>query len=489
MKKRMLTLTLALAMLLALCACGGGDKTPDNTPAPTPSVDTEPNPAPADVPGTEPAVPDTPSDPLTGWILADDPASVTGTVRFWIPFKGNQGMDDLIADFNAIYPNVTVELTSYNNNADGNLGVDTAIMAGEIDVLASFGLPYTYRRWENGMFLDITGKIAEEGIDVAANWGTDAYNYNGSFYTFPCGGLSYFMAINMDKWNAAGLGELPTEWTWDEYLDACRKMTEVAGDGTVECYGGSLNHSINDYMVSQYQVTGQDMYYNADTGLSTFNDPVSVNALQREYNAEVVEKIWYPLVSYRTDKVSVQDVYSTGKIASTMATNLFRYLNDTENYPVDFITGCAPYPVEEKGQTNYCSGVGYFSHAGVVSNAQDQDAAWAFCKYYATYGCKWLIAAGHAPTWKGTEPSSVVEVAFGSMEKAESLVDIESFTRCFANPANPGYADTHVVASNDLSSIVNEYALAVMRGEYSVEEGSRIMQEKGDEAIKAAGNS
>lgn len=183
-------------------------------------------------------------------------------------------------------------------------------------------------------------------------------------------------------------------------------MTEVNDDGTVACYGGSLNHTISDYMLAQYQVTGKDMYYNSETGLSSFNDPVNVNALQREYNAEVVEKIWYPLVSYRTDKINVQDNFSSGKIASSVANNLFRFLNDTENYPVDFITGCAPFPVEEKGQTNYCSGVGYFSHAGVMSNAKDQEAAWAFLKYYATYGCKWLIAAGHAPTWKGTRPAA-----------------------------------------------------------------------------------
>ena len=484
MKKRLLSLALALAMLLSLCACGGNNNTPADDPADkqtTQNDEKDPQPDTQDQPQGE--QPD--ADPLTGWILEDDPASVTGTVRFWIPFKGSQGMDNLIADFNAIYPNVKVELTSYSNNSDGNLGVDAAFMAEEIDVLASFGLSNTYRRWENGMFMDLTDKIAGEGIDVAANWGTDVYNYDGKFYSFPCGGLSYFVAINMDKWNAAGLGELPTEWTWDEYLDACRKMTEVNDDGTVACYGGSLNHTISDYMLAQYQVTGKDMYYNSETGLSSFNDPVNVNALQREYNAEVVEKIWYPLVSYRTDKINVQDNFTTGKIASSVANNLFRFINDTENYPVDFITGCAPFPVEEKGQTNYCSGVGYFSHAGVMSNAKDQEAAWAFLKYYATYGCKWLIAAGHAPTWKGTEAGSVVEVAFGSKEKAEQLVDIESFTRCFANAANPGYVDTQVVAATELGSICSEYALGVMNGQYTVEEACKIMQEKGDEAIKA----
>ena len=142
MKKRLLSLTLALAMILSLCACGNNNAPADNSDdkqtaqndAKEPQQDAQDQPQ-----DTQPAD----ADPLTGWILEDDPESVTGTVRFWIPFKGNQGMDNLIADFNAIYPNVNVELTSYSNNSDGNLGVDAAFMAEEIDVLASFGLSNT----------------------------------------------------------------------------------------------------------------------------------------------------------------------------------------------------------------------------------------------------------------------------------------------------------------------------------------------------------
>lgn len=134
---------------------------------------------------------------ITSWILAKDPASVSGTVRFWIPFKGSQGMDDMIAEFNQTYPNVKVELTSYNNNSDGNLAVDAALMAGEIDVLASFGLANAYRRWENSLYMELTDYIEKYNINLVDNWGTDVYKYDDTYYTFPCGGLSYYVSINM----------------------------------------------------------------------------------------------------------------------------------------------------------------------------------------------------------------------------------------------------------------------------------------------------
>ena len=191
---------------------------------------------------------------LGHWVFADDPASITGTVRFYIPFKGNQGMDDMIAEFNEIYPNVTVELNTYSNGSEGNVAVNAAIMAGEVDVLASFGLNQTYKRWEGGMYLPLTDYINQYGIDILKEWGSDKYIYDGTYYTFPCGGLGNYVAINMTDWNNAGLGELPTEWTWDEYLEASRKMTQLDENGDVLVYGGSDYSSINYYTYPWYQV-------------------------------------------------------------------------------------------------------------------------------------------------------------------------------------------------------------------------------------------
>ena len=60
----------------------------------------------------------------------------------------------------------------------------------------------------NGATTSVTDKVAELGIDLIANWGSDAYTYDGSVYTFPCGGLGHYVAINMTAWEKAGLGEL-----------------------------------------------------------------------------------------------------------------------------------------------------------------------------------------------------------------------------------------------------------------------------------------
>ena len=132
--KRFLALALSLLMLFSLVACSG------NT---APAADAD------NTWQTETTAPETPdnaeqpqesTETVTGepkW-LADD-TSISGTVRFWIPFKGEQGMNDLIAEFNQAYPNITVELTPYSNNTDGNTAVNTSLMSGEIDAVRLVG--------------------------------------------------------------------------------------------------------------------------------------------------------------------------------------------------------------------------------------------------------------------------------------------------------------------------------------------------------------
>lgn len=476
--KKFVAMLLLVAMIFTLAACG-------NKPAETPAADSDKASEPSESTApAETAEPDKEEADITSWIINED-TSISGTVRWWMPFKGPAGMDALIAEFNEIYPNIKVELTTYNNNADGNMAVNTAIMAGEVDVLASFGLSNAMTRMENGLYLDITDKCEEEGIDLVANWGTDAFMYDDCIYTFPCGGLSYYIAINMTAWNEAGLGELPTEWTWDEYLDACRAMTKYNDDGSVAVYGGSDYHSVNYFTYCYGQQVGKNAYYTAD-GKASFDSPEIIKALQREYDAEVVEKIWFPKATYRADNIQAQQTFCAGQTASTVICNVTRFLADTENYPVDWITGFAPWPVEEKGQTNYMSGVAPFSHAGICTGCQDEEAAWAFLKFYSTYGVKYLAAAGHQPNWKGTEAGSSLALLFGSEEEAAKIVDIESHNRVVGVSTNPFYYEDELTAYTEINKILTEYARYAINDEMQPAEAMAEAAKLANEAIAAA---
>lgn len=481
--KRVIALMLTLIMVLSLAACGDGEDKESQEETPSGGEET---PSGGEETPDDGGEADNGEYELGHWVFADDPESITGTVRFYIPFKGDQGMDDMIAEFNETYPNITIELHTYSNGTEGNVGVNSAIMAGEVDVLASFGLPNTQMRWESGMYQPLTEYIEKYNIDFLKEWGSDNFSYDGVYYTFPCGGIGNYVAINMTDWNNAGLGELPTEWTWDEYLEASRKMTQLDDNGEVLVYGGSDFSSTAHYTCPWYQVYGHDRYYIEDGTAANFTDPLIINALQREIDAEQVEKIWYPLTTYRASGANAAQVYLQHYTSSVVINNLLRFLRDQDTYPVDWITGFAPYPVEEKGQTNYMEGISVFSHAGICNGAKDEEAAWYWLAWYSTYGVKYLVNAGHASAWKGTDPSSIIDLVFGSREEAEKLVDIESFERVVTNYEAETYVDTYLWAYNDVASISDEYAIYAHQGTMTVEEAMAAAKEEADKLIKEA---
>ena len=466
--KKLLALLLAIVMVLSMVACGAKEPEatePTKTQTPSETTGTE-------APTEEEKRVDV-DEMDTSWIIDEDPTAVTGTVNFYIPFKGSQGMDPMIAAFNEIYPNVEVVLNTYSNNSDGNASVNTAILAGEVDVLASFGLSNSYKRWEAGLYYVLTDLVAEYGIDLVEHWGTDTFTYDDCIYTFPSGGLCYYITVNLDAWNAAGLGELPLDgWTWDEYLEACRAMTEYNEDGTVAVYGGSDYHSVNYFTYAVAQVVGKDHYYNAE-GLSNFDSEAYLKSLQREYDAEIVEKIWYPKSIYRGDNIQAQQSFLQDQMCNSQVTcNQIRFMADRANYGTEWKVGFLPYPVEEEGQINYMSGVTAFSHSGLCIDESDEDfaAAWAFLRWYSTYGVAYLVAAGHQPNWKGTSDLNPLELLFGTEEEAAKYMDVESFKAVVGRVDLPAYTELNLVAYSKISNILNEYVMYALNDQMTPEE-------------------
>lgn len=410
-------------------------------------------------------------------IIEDDPASISGTVRFWTAFNAKQGMGDMVAAFNEVYPNIEVIITQYSNTADGNIGVDTALMAGgQIDVIQNFGFTNQSRRAAAGLLIPLDDLLAKDGFDLVREWGSDAYKYNGVTYSIPMGGLSYYVAINLDAWNEAGLGELPTAWTWDEYFEACRKMTKGSR------YGGTDYHTIMYAVYPVYQVLGQDALYNEE-GLSNVDNPLFRKAIEQKFKAEVEEEIWFPLTRYRSESIQTQIPLMDGTVASGIICNLTRFIRDTETYPIDWKFGFAPYPTMEPGQDNYLAGVPIYSHLAITRTAENQDAAWAFAKWFATHGAVYLTAAGHMPTWRGTDISGATELIFGSIENAEKLIDVESFERVVFNMDGLAYTETILDGYSEIHSIMQEVLLRYYNQELTLDEALEEMKERCDEAI------
>ena len=177
--------------------------------------------------------------------------------------------------------------------------------------------------------------------------------------------------------------------------------------------------------------------------------------------------------------------FCQGQTASTVTCNVIRFLHDTKTYPdVNWITGFAPWPVEEKGQTNYMCGCPIYSHAGNALNCQDEDAAWAFLKWYSTYGSKYLAAAGHQSAWRGTEPGGLLDVIYGSEEEAKKWIDVDSFNNVIGRTDLPAYVEKNLTALSDVVTVGNNAFMNIINGIETPEEALAKAQAEADELIK-----
>lgn len=469
--KKLLALLLAVIMVLSMAACGAFEPAPAPTEAPKQEAPKDDTPAVA-----EPA-----GDPV---YINENASDLTGKVRLLTAFAGNQGTDALIAAFNEYYPNVEVTYEVYVNNADGNLTANTAIQSGNVDVILSFDTSNTAFRWENGMLLDITDRLAADNLDLVKEWGTDAYKYNDRVYCFPTGGLSIFVALNMTAWEEAGLGEIPDEWTWDEYLEACRKMTVRDEAGNTVVYGGTEFNNRPYWIYPMRQTKGVDAYYTSD-GKADFTSGLAAKILQRELDAEA-EGIWYEKMNLITNNTKSRDLLWNGTVNSCIESIITRFVMDLEKYPHDFILGYAPYPINAEGETNYALGNMNNSFYCVTNNAQDADAAYAFAKFASTYGGKYLYKAGHTTTWTGVNPDEIVDLVFGDRATAEKFVDVDSYIKNVLAVGAPAYHEEYIVAYSEITSLTNEYYDIIKTGQMSVEEGLAELEELANEAIEDA---
>jgi len=404
--------------------------------------------------------------------LAEGSNDISGKVRFCTAYGGAAGMDAMVAEFNKLYPNIEVEMIQIGNTDAGNAQIDTQLMAGEIDVLSSYTRHRTLGRIEQ--FIDLRDLMARDNIDMKTEWG-DEIEFEGGLYGIPFDGLNYFIAINMNAWNEAGLGELPTAWTWDEYLEASRKMTKEG------VFGGSDWHNPECVGFAVRQQLGTDMYFGED-GYTTFTtEPAWQTAIQRKFKAEQEEKIWKSLVDYVGDDSKSQNLFFQGKVASTVTCHIWRFIGDLENYPHDFQVGFAPYPTENEGDTAYLAGPTKFAFACISKQCQDVEAAWAFVKFISMEGDKYLLKAGHLPTWKKTDLDSAVDLVFGDEATADKLVDVPSFKRVVLNIDGTSYLDNRVYS--EFASIEKEVMMYIFNGEEGIDEGLAELKARCDEII------
>lgn len=210
--KKLVALLLVLVMVLGLAACGVNTDpaTEPSAPATEPSAPATESPTPTEgefvVPG------------ITEIKVGEDYTDLTATIEY---FHGrtdreNDGtFDKLIAEFNKLYPNITVEHSATTNMADDLM---MRITSGDYPTLfrnCAALTPDTYKDYVTPWDTVDAIKGAYDGSSYSA----DGYVYGLAFEL-----NSYGFVYNKAVFAEAGITELPT--TPDEFIAALKAIKD-----------------------------------------------------------------------------------------------------------------------------------------------------------------------------------------------------------------------------------------------------------------------
>lgn len=399
------------------------------------------------------------------------------TIKY-VTTQSSDAENELIAAFEEEYPNIKVDVTEVpdSNNAMESLDI-IAMGGGEMDVW-TFTSGAQFSRMQQGLLVDLTDYIKEDGLDMEewfgsyAEWGA----YNGTYYALPSTASVGMVFYNKDMFDAAGVAYPSEDWTIEEYKEIAQKLT--SGDGSSRVYGTFQNTFPEDWGIYAAQTTS---LYDED-GYSNFTmdneDIITSLELRKELDdagneisyAANVANFSYSSVEFLAERCAMTVGYSW----------VIRDMKDTENFGFDFNVGVCYFPrISEDAPLNPSQvSVGAM---GIPTTAEHPDEAWQFIKYYIQHGTANTLSEGNIPAYQGVDKDALVDQLIEGTPLTKEQGEL-----FFADDIYTYTAVPLGTAAGEYSTIIEEETGLYFSGEQSLEDTVGNIKTKADAAIDEA---
>ncbi len=437
MKKRLVAALLLVAMLLSmLAACGGEPANPAN--------------------------PDTPDDPQNNAPVAEaggyDGSEVTIKFAHTMGAKLKEVLDYHIGEFNKLYPNITIEHSSYGGWGDIAGQINTEIagdnqpnvaycypdhvamynLAQAVVTLDEFIASQAVVTREDGT-TEIMGLTDEQKNDIIEGFYNEGMAYgDGKMYTMPMSKSTEVLYYNKTFFEENGLS-VPTNW--DEMEATCKKLLELDPDCIPLGYDSENNWFIT--MCEQYgydytSATGEHYLFNNDNCKS--------------FVKEIRE--WYQNGYVTTE--ALFGAYTSGLFTELDKTNKHSYMcigsSGGASYQIPegraFEVGVAPIPQVDASNPKVISqGPSLCILKGGKTSEQQINASWLFVKYLTTnmaFQTEFSSTSGYMPVLKSAQDNEAYAGWLGKANGYEFLtalvvkVGLEEADTYFTSPAFNG---------------------------------------------------
>jgi len=443
--KRLLTFLLATIVSISFVACGNSQKASQSAPS------------------------------------TDQQSSKPVVLQFWGAIPPETGPQELVDSWNKAHPDITIEYTRFVNDDAGNTKLETALVAGQVDVFVNYLPPSLEKRVEAGLLAPIDQYLKKDGLDLQKEFGDSNYERKGVHYFIPTyGGSSSYIMYNKKMFEAAGI-TIPENWTWEDFAGIAKKLTK--GEGNNKVFGASVGSTLanDDWAFPPHYLYGGDYYYKpgSDTE-SNFDDPTFLNGMKLRYQMEVTDKTMINRMNIKTTKMDVSAEYTKGKVGMVLANYALRDIKNLEKYPHDFVTSFAPSPTLPNQKT--ISSGGLREWISISSKSTKKDQAWQFLKYYAMEGYYPMCKSNRFPAWKGADSTKVADLILGP-DKSK-IFDVAAFEKyAVSDPRHKDDIITKTAAKSQINQLMGEQFEKVLLGEATPEKAVSDLKKLADKAI------
>jgi sn-glycerol 3-phosphate transport system substrate-binding protein len=378
-------------------------------------------------------------------------------------------LEGYIEDFQAEYPNITVEPVFSGGYADVQTAIQTTIDGGgEPPAVAVMLATALYDLINADYIVPLDGYIAEmeDGeayvADFLPAFLANSY-YDDQLWSIPFQRSAVVMYYNADMFAEAGL-EPPT--SWQSWAEAAQALTVQDGDTT----NWGLHFSSDwPYWLFQPLAIGAGQNILEDDCTVVFDDPAVIEAIQfyidlsAKYGAMPagVQASWATDTSDLASGATAMITHSSGSLSGLLE-------------QVDFELGVMPYPGKEEGTYASVPGGGNFY---ILKGApqEQQDAAWKFIEFLSRpeYIADYSINTGYIANRYSAYETEAMQAYVADVPQALATRDALEFAGAELATQNLG----------QVRGIFHDYIQRAINGEMGAAEAMTAAQTEAEAAL------
>lgn len=323
-------------------------------------------------------------------------STVTLEYWFWDPnFRDKE--QEMIDKFEKLHPNIKVKLTALD---PGSYWTKLAAMAAAKsmpDVMAMH--PNSVEDLaDQGALMDLTAFVNRDFSKDKYFWSVmeSSFNLDGKYYGVPFAWVGSVMYYNKDLFDKYGVPYPRPDWTWNEFLEAAKKLTiDENGDGKIDIWGYAF---FSRYAVFDGWILQNDGDYLDRENMRWDPDDNAKETIRFLYDLVHVHHVSPHPKDYDLDKKKIKILFSQGK-AAMISEGSWNIKFMREDIPANFNWDINYFPRGPHWKENVMHA--WADGLAISANSKHPQEAWEFIKFLINERKAAEYYPGKVPFYKG----------------------------------------------------------------------------------------